>query len=238
VLLKFAGLGEIGERKLEMARTLHATGFTPEPLELVHGFLVERWCDDARPLAPDEKPIDEIARYISARAMLFPAQAGSGASIDELLTMCRRNISVALGEDAVGSLDRWDAAHLAQRVARVRTDNKLDRAEWLRAPGGRLLKTDALDHHCAHDLIGCQDPAWDVAGAIVEFELDRDEADRLGKATTVDPQLLEFCLVAYCAFRLGHSTLTGDQNAERYEHYLHLVLQHASSPTRQESSVG
>jgi hypothetical protein len=30
----------------------------------------------------------------------------------------------------------------------------------------RLLKTDALDYHAGHDPIGCQDIAWDIAGAI------------------------------------------------------------------------
>lgn len=234
VLLKFAGLGTIGERKLEMARTLHAAGFTPEPVELVHGFLAERWCEGAKPLAADDKPIDEIARYITARAKLLPARGASGASIDELLTMCRRNISLAFGESAAGGLDRWDIADLSRRVARVRTDNKLDRPEWLRASDGRLLKTDALDHHCAHDLIGSQDPAWDVAGAIVEFELNDREAERLAKATAVDWQLLEFCLLAYCAFRIGHSSLSGQPRPQRYAHH---VLQHASSSTRQESSV-
>ena len=39
-LLKFAGLGAIGEHKLERARALHAAGFSPEPAVLRHGFLV------------------------------------------------------------------------------------------------------------------------------------------------------------------------------------------------------
>ena len=34
-----------------------------------------------------------------------------------------------------------------------------------------LLKTDALDHSEGHDLIGCQDIAWDVVGAATELEL-------------------------------------------------------------------
>src|SRR4051794_338832 len=80
LLFKFAGLGSIGERKLGMARALHATGLTPEPLGLVHGFLVERWCDGQR-LDCDDKPIAELARYIAARAGLFPAGADSGATL-------------------------------------------------------------------------------------------------------------------------------------------------------------
>jgi hypothetical protein len=209
VLLKFAGLGAIGEAKLHMARALHAAGLTAEPLGLVHGFVIERWHEDARPLANDETPIGEIGRYIGARAKLFPAHEASGASIAELLTMCRRNVSIAFGENAVRALDRWNPAELSSRVRRIRTDNKLDRCEWLRLRDGRLLKTDALDHHQGHDLIGCQDAAWDVAGATVEFELDDHETAELVAATdqSVDPELLGFYRLAYCAFRLGAADL-------------------------------
>jgi hypothetical protein len=220
LLLKFAGLGAIGDRKLAMARALHAAGFTPEPLGLVHGFLVERWLEGARPLAADDAPVEAIGRYIGARARLFPAPGASGASVEELHTMCRRNIGLALGGAAARLADRWDGATLSPRVARVRTDNKLDRGEWLRLRDGRLLKTDAVDHHQAHDLIGCQDAAWDVAGAIVEFGLDADQERRLIDATgcVVDPELLEFYQLAYPAFRLGQALLNpamGPSDANR-----------------------
>lgn len=239
VLLKFAGLGAIGERKLAIARTLHSTGFTPEPLGLVHGFLVERWCEVARPLAPGERPVGEIGRYIGARARLFPAPPTSGASIETLLEMCRRNISLALGDEAARTLDRWDCAALSSRVTRVRTDNKLDRGKWLRLPGGRLVKTDALDHHQAHDLIGCQDIACDVAGAIAEFELEPSETDRLIAATgqSVDWILLDFYRTAYLAFRLGRATLAADGEAGRYAARLQQLLHHTAA-TRLESLIG
>lgn len=249
VLLKFAGLGAIGWRKLQMARTLHAAGFTPEPLGLVHGFLVERWRDDALPLAEEERPVEEIARYIGARARLFPADEASGATIDELLTMCRRNLSIAFGETATRALDRWNPTRLSSRIARVRTDNKLDRREWLQLPGGGLLKADAVDHHQAHDLIGCQDMAWDVAGATIEFDLDNEQGARLAAATgrSIDPELLEFYRLVYCAFRLGAAHLAGEAGAssalepsrrfyaDRARHLLH---QYDCCGIPQESSVG
>ena len=242
VLLKFAGLGEIGERKLAMARALHAAGLVPEPITLVHGFIVERWCADARPLERHEAPVEEIGRYIGARARLFPAGTNSGASISELSEMCRRNLSLALGQEAARALDRCNPAELSARVQRVRTDNKLDREEWLRTPDGRLLKTDALDHHCAHDLIGCQNLAWDVAGAIVEFDLRADERMRLidsaerASGGHVDAQLLQFCILAYCSFRLGQASLCGGPH-DQYQTRLLDLLQHASPATPQDSSI-
>jgi hypothetical protein len=220
LLLKFAGLGRIGERKLRMARALHSAGLTPEPLGLVHGFLVERWCD-ARVIGDGEKPLAEIARYIATRVRLFPAAADRGATLDQLFEMSRRNVSLAFGDSAAGSLERWarQLDVLSRRVGRVRTDNKLDRHEWLRLSDGRLLKTDALDHHAGHDLIGCQDMAWDVAGAIIEFSLDARETDALIGATerysgrNVDRELLEFYRVAYLAFRLGQASFAAQNCA-------------------------
>ena len=247
VLLKFAGLGAIGERKLAMARALHAAGFVPEPIGLVHGLLVERWCGDAEALRPTEKPVERIAAYIGARARLFPAKHDEGATLDRLFEMCRRNLFLALGEEPAGLIEAWapklDA--LSRRVVRVRTDNKLDKREWLRVTGGRLLKTDALDHHCAHDLIGCQDMTWDVAGAIVEFGFSSSDADRLVVAAEqaagrhVDPELLSFYRLAYCCFRLGQATLAGNEgDTERYAAAARgLLHQHVCRGTRQDSLV-
>jgi hypothetical protein len=246
VLLKFGGVGSIGERKLEMARALHAAGMTPEALGFVHGFIVERWHDDAQPLGRDEKPLEEIGRYIGARARLFPAGDASGASIEELLTMCRRNIALAIGEDAASTIEKWDAHALGKRVQRIRTDNKLDRLEWLRLGDGRLLKTDALDHHQGHDLIGCQSVEWDVAGAMVEFGLDDAETSRLIRAVglLVDRDLLRFYNIAYLAFRAGRASLAADKSnagaaaeAGSYVLELQLLLERSSAGTRHESLV-
>jgi hypothetical protein len=258
LLFKFAGLGSIGERKLAIARALHAAGFTPEPLALVHGFLIERWCEGQR-LHPDEKPIAELARYIAARARLFSADADNGATLEQLLVMSTRNIALVLGDAAAGSLQGWARRldPLSRRVVRVRTDNRMDRHEWLRLSCGRLLKTDALDHHSAHDLIGCQDMAWDIAGARIEFGLDAPEADALVAGTErasgrhVDQELLEFYAVAYFAFRLGQVSLAAQScasgaaefrrltgAADRYATEVQDLLLESSSATRRESLVG
>ena len=142
-------------------------------------------------------------------------------------------------------------------MVRIRTDNRLDRHEWLRLSSGRLLKTDALDHHSAHDLIGCQDMTWDIAGATIEFGLDGREADALvagterASARHVDRELLEFYRTAYLAFRLGQASLAAQTcasgaaeimrlraAAERYAAELQELLLESSCATRRESLVG
>jgi hypothetical protein len=80
--------------------------------------------------------------------------------------------------------------------------------EWL-AGGDCILKTDGIDHHAGHDLVGCQDIAWDIAGAAIEFVLSRREEERLVEricALTrrpVQPELLQLMHACYAAFQLG-----------------------------------
>jgi hypothetical protein len=213
-LLKFSGLGRAGEQALERARALHAAGFTAEPAALRHGFLAERWLENACPLTevpPDA--VERLAGYLAFRADRFPAPSGSGAALTELLTMARTNIGEALGAGAAKALECWTADRLAELEAgmrRVVTDNRLHRWEWLRLPDGRLMKSDALDHATAHDLIGCQDIAWDVAGGIVEFDLSDAQAEALCRmvegAVPLDRRLLAFCIPCYIAFQIGYWT--------------------------------
>lgn len=235
-LLKFAGLGRAGQDLLDRARALHAAGFTAEPAGLRHGFLAERWLEGAQPLT--DAPPDAVARlagYLAFRARHFPAAPGSGAGLTDLLTMARTNIAEAMGDAAAALLDRWTPDRLASlesAVRRVVTDGRLQRWEWLRLPDGRLMKADALDHAAAHDLIGCQDIAWDVAGGIVEFDLSDAQAGTLCRALDsaagldsggLDRRLLDFLLPCYIAFQIGYWTfaLGSDPTAEaerrRYE---------------------
>jgi uncharacterized protein YfiM (DUF2279 family) len=224
---------------------------------LAHGFLIERWCERASPLARQDKPLPEIARYIGTRARLLPAASGSGASVDELLTMVRRNVSLEFGDQMAQAVEPWAsrADSLERRIVRVRTDNKPDRHEWLRSNRGALIKVDALDHHGAHDLIGCQDLAWDVAGAMVEIDVNQSEAEAFigavenWAAREVDRKLLEFYRLAYLAFRLGQARLGQttiadprerqrlDRRARRYAIELQHLLESTRCATRPKSLV-
>lgn len=214
-LAKFAGLGGHGRDKLARARTLNDAGFCAEPAGYRRGFLVERWIEEARPLDPAtfDRPalLRRVAAYLGFRARSFPAAPGSGATPRTLAEMLCHNAAEALGPEAgqaFGRLARM-APRLDRRIRRVETDNRLHRWEWLQDRDGALLKTDALDHCAAHDLVGCQDIAWDIAGASIEFDLDSDEQAelraRVGQEAghAVDPDLLRFLTPCYAALQLG-----------------------------------
>ncbi len=213
-LLKFSGLGRYGADKLPRAQALSGAGFTPEVLGLRYGFLVERWIDapclDLR-LISRRALIDCVSRYLGFRAKSFYSpEAGSGASLAELARMLNQNAGETCAS-AAGDIDRYAraAVRLESQVRRIVTDNRLQCWEWLMSPDGTIIKTDALDHAQTHDLIGCQDVAWDIAGAIVEFELDLSEADELvgrvgaQRSEAVNRKLLDFLLPCYSAFQLG-----------------------------------
>ncbi|WP_406854476.1 hypothetical protein ABEG18_18255 [Alsobacter sp. KACC 23698] len=219
-LVKFSGLDRIGAAALGRAERLAEAGFTPAPAGWRHGFLVERWRDDARP-APDEalrgaRFRDRLADYLGFRARAFPADPSGGAvplgaSLADLAHMLAVNAAEAFGPEAHGATApyRDRAVMLQRRVVPVITDNRLMAPEWLVAPDGTILKTDALDHAFSHDLVGPQDVAWDVAGAAVEFGLDAPALARLIERTgsaagrPVDPEFVAFLAPCYAAFHLG-----------------------------------
>lgn len=213
-LAKFAGLGAIGEAKFSRARTLARAGACPEPLGLRRGFLLERWTDGTPGLHIEDRAavVEHIGRYLGLRAVAFPAGAEDGASLEDLAVMARTNLA-ELGLDPA----RVPAPPAQAAVRPVHVDGRLHRWEWLTTADGRLIKTDAMDHSQGHDLIGCQDVAWDVAGARLELGLDEAEAAQLSAAVErvcerrIDPQLLAFYEVAYPAFQAGLWSLAGDE---------------------------
>ena len=220
-LVKFIGLGHGARERFGCARALADAGFSPAVAGLCHGFMVERWHGGMAPLSPRRlgdaamraRLVAHLARYIAFRARAFPAPDESGASLQALCDMGRHNCNEAFG---TGSGDAWEgfareAIRLARRVRRVRTDNRMHAWEWL-VSGEAILKTDAVDHHAGHDLVGCQDPAWDVAGAAAEFGLAASEVAALRdgllrEGCAIDAELLDFYMPAYLAFQLGHSEM-------------------------------
>ncbi|HEY8381451.1 MAG TPA: hypothetical protein VIL09_04785 [Microvirga sp.] len=217
-LAKFVGLGADGRAAHERALLLHRAGFTPQPLALRHGFLVERWMEGALSLDEAEPPrailLDRLGAYLGFRARALPVPDGEGASLRELAAMAVHNAGEALGGERARQLEGQLAGIEAGEAAvrRVATDNRLHPHEWIVA-GGAILKTDALDHAFAHDLVGCQDIAWDIAGAIVEFGLAPVEAARLAAAVgreagaPVHGGLVRRLVPCYLAFQLGAAAM-------------------------------
>lgn len=158
--------------------------------------------------------------------------------------MLRQNGVEALGPEAADALDRLTVPPPGARLDRIATDNRLHAWEWLEATDGRLLKTDAVDHCAAHDLIGYQDIAWDIAGAIAELDLSPGEQDRLVRqvesdsGVVVDDRLLALLLPCYLAFQLGSWSMAADSLAGQPDDEARAAHQAASYRTRLAALLG
>ncbi|RWO41748.1 MAG: hypothetical protein E5Y04_08095 [Mesorhizobium sp.] len=206
--VKFAGLGETGRRKKRTATMLHEAEFGSQVVALCHGFLVERWIDgttmDQAPL-PRERLIAEFTNYLAWRALNLRT-CEPGASLLALAEMAVSNTSEALGEKRAAALRGWLSKQApASGLQRVEIDGKLQPWEFLVRADGRVLKTDAVDHCRAHDLIGCQPIEWDIAGARVEYGLSDSDVRTLvqGMKLAIDNGHIGFFEPCYLAFQLG-----------------------------------
>ncbi|MDX3924953.1 MAG: hypothetical protein QHC90_03970 [Shinella sp.] len=225
-LVKFAGLGETGSAKLRKGRLLSDAGYIPEIAGTVHGFLVGRWIEGVAfdIAACDKRQVAEhVGRYLGFRARKLGTD-GAGASPGILFEMAIFNTSKAMGEEAGERVARLlgRAERFCRDIRPIDTDNRLHRWEWLLDANGRLIKTDALDHSSAHDLVGRQDVTWDIAGASVEFDLSRQQRDHLALVVGDEtgrrfvPEMLTVHEALYLGFQIGlWSTAGAGTDAER-----------------------
>ncbi len=215
-VLRFAGLGEHGERIRARAERLAAAGWTPAPEVLREGFLRLPYVAGAIVSDADE---DWLCRATDYVAWLRNEESEHRiADVEPIAEMLRVNVREGLGDVMLGAVERLvgSAARFAEPVTAI--DGRLMPHEWVLTPSGPV-KLDALDHHCDHFLPGSTDAAWDVAGLVVEADLPPDARDALlGRymRTTGDtsiPARLPFYRAAYAAFRLGYATLASESLA-------------------------
>ncbi|MBZ9677598.1 hypothetical protein [Mesorhizobium sp. ES1-1] len=225
-LVKFAGLGQSGLRKLRTAILLHEAGFGPPVAGLCHGFLVERWIEAKRLDGADlarERLIEWLGRYLGWRSAHLQTSQ-SGAAYDALASMAVQNCTEALGASRAAELRRWfEARPVPHSAERVEIDGRLHPWEFLVCPDGKVLKTDGLDHCRSHELIGCQAIEWDIAGAIIEHNLSVAGSIKLAACAetamhrAVDSELLSFLQPCYLSFQLGLWSMAEQAHAAESE---------------------
>jgi hypothetical protein len=209
-VLKFDGLGEPGNMVRERARVICKAGFGAEVQDAGDGMTEYRFVSGT-PLARTdlcETILDRIADYCGFRAAEFNT---SGDTDEQLRQMVRHNFFEETGR----TLEFADDALAAS--ACVICDGRMQPHEWLRTEEP-ILKIDGAMHGDDHFLPGPTDIAWDLAGAIVEWDMDRDAEqyfcstfqNRSGKRLSNLPGFI----LAYAAFRMGYCkmALAGTQD--------------------------
>jgi hypothetical protein len=223
VLWKFTGLGAwIGPEETALLggaeRKLSAQNCTIAPLAISCGFAALPWAVGRRLTRADaQQPgmIKRLGEYI-LRAGRPPLNAAEAQTARERLEqMIYQNL-----EEAFGKVEALSARALLSPlpigcVPVAFGDGHLAPHEWVETPDGRLLKTDNTGHWTDHTVVGRQSILWDIAGACVEWELDRAGRHLLFKLAEqeyleIDPIALRFYELAYACFRLGQITLCRD----------------------------
>lgn len=215
-LLRYAGLGAWGDAVAERAGRLADAGLGPPPLGSADGFLALPWVEGrpaGRDATLDRAFLCAIARYLAGRTRVL--RTGARVETGPILEMLETNAREALGGHdaglaaAVRRLER-----LPEREAII-PDARLDLHEWIAGAHG-YAKVDALDHGDGVRLPGPADPAWDLAGAVVELGLDPSaaaelaerHADATGDSRRGVVEALAAHLAPYAAWRLADALLS------------------------------
>lgn len=218
VLWKFEGLATFGAQgssgaeqvTLQIAR-LAQGGWTPAPLGTRAGFVATPWIDGVPCSARDRSPelLRHLGSYIvSCTGSALTADEGVRAQ-DRLRELLYWNTWEALGPEQAEVARHW-AEQVGQPEQDELTygDGRMAPWEWLHVPG-RVLKVDATGHAYDHTAVGVQSVLWDLAGVVVEWELDGAEQVILlegyveSGGIQVEAARLAFYQACYAAFRAG-----------------------------------
>lgn len=241
VLWKFAGLGAItssgnpGDNPVvDRISALAAAGWTAKPLGCSHGFVALPWIDATRLTradASDPAFLRHLGQYILAASLPLLPRGESEAAFKRLVEMLYWNSRELLGAALAGEILNWAGAVRHMGELPSYGDGHMDPSEWVRqatnASGSaacvsRALKLDCTGHVSDHTIVGPQSILWDIAGAIVEWELSPAATVRviepIWEAGHEFPlETLRFYIAAYAAFRAGLFSMASSQTSDPAE---------------------
>ena len=211
-IARFAGFGRRGAVRYERALVLHDAGFGARPRGLAHGFLEQDWIHGWPPTPSAPGLLTRIAEYLTFVGREF--MTAEPESVDDLHEIVLTNARSIAGLDLT-AVDALASQARGCDAPLVQVDGRMLPHEWVQSHE-RVMKVDALDHHDDGFWPGCRDIGWDLAGAIVEFEIDRAAASYLvrryrklsgDRAIGLRLPLIE---AAYLAYRFGYATVAAD----------------------------
>lgn len=203
-LYKFAGFGHYGDAVCEREKGVAAAGFGPSPRRESDGFVSYPWIEGRPVSSSDLSPqiLAGLAEYCAFRQRTFAVEL---SSLNALQKMAGHNLR-ELGLDLPVEL------HLEYPVI---ADGKMQPHEWLVTKEGRLLKTDSGSHGDDHFFPGLTDIAWDLAGAIVEWRMNEQQAksfiDLYQSTSGDDPsKRIDGFIKAYAVFRSAYCLMAAN----------------------------
>lgn len=211
-IFKFAGLGHYGDAVLEREKKVAAAGFGLMPREESDGFIAYPWVvyskTSGRPLSWSDLSAQILARLAEYCAFRQRAFAIELSNLDALQNMAEHNLQ-ELGFELPVEL-RLEHPVIA--------DGRMQPHEWLLNAEGKLLKTDSGSHGDDHFFPGPTDIAWDLAGAIVEWQMNEEQTaeflKRYRHASGDDAGTrIDGFIKAYAVFRLAYCLMAANAMA-------------------------
>jgi hypothetical protein len=203
-LFKFAGLGHYGDPVFKRERTTAECGFGPQICQESDGFVSYPWLE-ASPLTArnlSRSILARLAEYCAFRLHAFSAEL---SDLNALQQMAEHNLSEL----------KLDLPVMLRLEHPVIADGRMQPHEWLLTKEGRLLKTDSGSHGDDHFFPGPTDIAWDLAGAMVEWRMNEDQAraflDLYRQASGDDAsRRIDGFVTVYTAFRCAYSMMAAN----------------------------
>jgi hypothetical protein len=208
-LFKFAGLGHYGDVVLEREKKVAVAGFGPMPRKESDGFISYPWIvspkTSGRPLSASDLSAQILARlaeYCAFRQRTFAVEL---SNLNALQKMTDHNLQ-ELGLDLVVELSLEHP---------VIADGRMQPHEWLLNCDGKLLKTDSGSHGDDHFFPGPTDITWDLAGAIVEWQMNEEQTAQFlnlyHRASEDDASTrIHGFIKAYAVFRLAYCVMAAN----------------------------
>lgn len=203
-LYKFLGLGHYGDEIFAREQEVADAGFAVQLRREQNGFASCDWLR-GRPMRPsdlNEASIRRLASYCAFRAGAFAPESCDLNSLQQMTYYNLQQLSVP--------------ACPALRLERpVIADGRMQPHEWILMPDGKMLKTDSGSHGDDHFFPGPTDIAWDLAGAIVEWQMDEADAEAfLDRYTRLsgdraEDRIKDFT-AAYSIFRTAYCLMAGN----------------------------
>ncbi|HEX5222225.1 MAG TPA: hypothetical protein VFZ59_21910 [Verrucomicrobiae bacterium] len=221
VLWKYLGL-DAAENGVLQPSSL-AT-WLPRPLDIFHGFVALPWIEGEplnRAAINHPSMIHQMARHVVALSQPPLSDDNHRAAVARLGEMLYWNVKESLNDQLADVTRQF--ANVAAECPPLPTygDGHVAPHEWIRSPDGKIWKTDYFGHTCDHTMVGQQSILWDVAGTLIEWNMDLPAARALLNALQEDGgewdlRPLEFYGASYAAFRLGvFSCATSNDLAEQ-----------------------
>jgi hypothetical protein len=149
-----------------------------------------------------ESVLARMAAYCAFRLQNFRAEP---TRVDSLQQMAEHNLKEL----------RFEIPVQLQVERPVLVDARMAPHEWLLTSSGQVLKTDSGSHGDDHFFPGVTDIAWDLAGAIVEWKMEKDQAkvflEMYHRASGDDASLRAGDFIkAYTAFRCAYCMMAAN----------------------------